>query len=84
MGHALWRPRVHERHRPTAPGDTLSHQFSETLERAGLRSVRFHDLRHGAATLMLASGTDLKVVSEVLGHSTIATTANVYAGVLNC
>jgi site-specific recombinase XerD len=32
---------------------------------------------------MLASGTDLKVVSEVLGHSTIATTANVYAGVLN-
>jgi site-specific recombinase XerD len=45
--------------------------------------VRFHDLRHAAATLMLASGIDLKVVSELLGHSTIATTANVYAGVLD-
>jgi hypothetical protein len=48
-----------------------------------LQPVRFHDLRHAAATLMLASGKDLKVVSEVLGHSTIATTANVYAGVLD-
>lgn len=62
---------------------TLSHAFRAALERAELPTVRFHDLRHAAATLMLASGTDLKVVSEVLGHSTIATTANVYAGVLD-
>lgn len=64
-------------------GTTLTHQFRDTLQGAGLRSVRFHDLRHGAATLMLAAGIDLKVVSELLGHSTIATTANVYAGVLD-
>jgi integrase len=50
---------------------------------AGLDPVRFHDLRHAAATLKLASGVDLKVVSELLGHSTIATTANVYAGILD-
>jgi integrase len=62
---------------------TLTHNFRSTQEQAGSRPVRFHDLRHAAATLMLASGTDLKVVSEVLGHSTIATTANVYAGVLD-
>ncbi len=42
----------------------------------------FHSLRHGCATLLLASGTDLKTVSSILGHSTIALTANTYAGVL--
>jgi integrase len=69
-GQPMWAPEVTRR-------------FRVAQETAGLRSVRFHDLRHAAATLMLASGTDLKVVSEVLGHSTIATTANVYAGVLD-
>jgi integrase len=64
-------------------GRTLTVRFQTLVERAGLGSIRFHDLRHAAATLMLASGTDLKVVSEVLGHSAIATTANVYAGVLD-
>ena len=64
---------------PTA----LTHRFGVAQREAGLKPVRWHDLRHTAATLMLASGTDLKVVSELLGHSTIATTANVYAGVLD-
>ena len=64
-------------------GRYLTVRFQKLVERAGLGPIRFHDLRHAAATLMLASGTDLKVVSEVLGHSAIATTANVYAGVLD-
>ncbi len=64
-------------------GRNLTRRFQTTLRIAGLPRIRFHDLRHAAATLMLASGTDLKVVSEVLGHSAIGTTANVYAGVLD-
>lgn len=64
-------------------GRYLTVRFQNIVSKAGLGAIRFHDLRHAAATLMLASGTDLKVVSEVLGHSAIATTANVYAGVLD-
>jgi integrase len=56
--------------------------FHDALRRAGLRRRRFHDLRHGAATLLLASGVDIKTVSSILGHSTIAITANLYAQVL--
>ena len=44
--------------------------------------MRFHDLRHSYATLSLAAGEDLATVSSNLGHSNIATTANVYAHVL--
>jgi len=44
--------------------------------------VRFHDLRHGAATALLAAKVDLKVVSELLGHSSFAITADIYAQVL--
>ncbi|MGA8017019.1 MAG: site-specific integrase, partial [Candidatus Dormiibacterota bacterium] len=64
-------------------GRNLTQRFQTLLRNAGLPRIRFHDLRHAAATLMLASGTDLKVVSEILGHSAIGTTANVYAGVLD-
>lgn len=44
--------------------------------------MRFHDLRHGAATALLAAKVDLKVVSELLGHSSVAITADIYAHVL--
>ena len=44
--------------------------------------MRFHDLRHGAATALLAAKVDLKVVSELLGHSSIAITVDIYQSVL--
>lgn len=58
---------------------TVTRAFSAALTRLGLPHVRFHDLRHGAASLMLAQGVPLKVVSETLGHSGIAITADTYA-----
>lgn len=45
--------------------------------------MRFHDLRHICASLLLESDIDLKVVSDILGHSTISITADIYANVLN-
>ncbi len=51
------------------------------LARAGLPTIRCHDLRHTAATLQLAAGVPLAVISRTLGHSTIAITADIYAAV---
>jgi integrase len=64
-------------------GTTVTNRFQWTLKSKDLPVRRFHDLRHGCATLLLASGVDLKTVSAILGHSTIAITANTYAGVLH-
>ncbi len=49
---------------------------------AGLPPIRFHDLRHRSATLSLAAGVDIKVVQEMLGHSTSAFTRDVYTSVV--
>lgn len=57
----------------------LSHEFSRILERNNLRHIRFHDLRHSCASLLLANGVPMKQIQEWLGHSDIATTANIYA-----
>lgn len=60
----------------------LRTQFYPLLSRAGLPRVRFHDLCHIVATLMLLERIPAKVVSEILGHSTIAITLNLYSHVL--
>jgi integrase len=67
--------------RPTEPGNLLRRSFWPLLERAGLRRVRFHDLRHTAATLLLSRGVHAKVASEMLGHSTIGITLDLYSHV---
>ena len=56
--------------------------FYEALKRAGLPAIRFHDLRHTAATLLLAQGVHPKVVSEMLGHATITLTLDTYSHLL--
>lgn len=56
--------------------------YKELLVRAGLPNIRFHDLRHTAATLMLQQGIHPKVVQECLGHSDISLTLNTYSHVL--
>lgn len=68
--------------KPMEGTDLLRTQFYPLLSRAGLPRVRFHDLRHTAATLMLLERIPAKVVSEMLGHSTIAITLNLYSHVL--
>ena len=50
----------------------LIHQFQKIVKRAGLKNVRFHDLRHTFASLMLLRGAKPKVVSEALGHASVA------------
>lgn len=67
--------------RHVEPG-SVSHGFQDAREAAGLPAVRFHDLRHSAATLMLAEGVPLAVISEWLGHSGISITASHYAAVV--
>jgi integrase len=58
-------------------------EFSQICERSGLGHWHPHELRHSAASLMLASGVKLQVVSEVLGHSSIRMTADVYGHILD-
>jgi integrase len=57
----------------------LTSAFPEFLERNGFRRMRFHDLRHSCASLLLANGVSLKQIQEWLGHSDFAITANIYA-----
>jgi integrase len=57
----------------------LTSAFPKFLEDHGLRRMRFHDLRHSCASLLLANGVPMKQIQEWLGHSDFSTTANIYA-----
>lgn len=61
---------------------SVSHAFDRAVKRHGLRRIRFHDLRHTHATLLLQAGVNPKVVSERLGHSSAAFTLDTYAHVM--
>jgi integrase len=61
--------------------DTVSDTFDRRVHACGLRKIRLHDLRHTYATLALGSGIPVKVVSEVLGHSSSAFTMDTYGHV---
>jgi integrase len=61
---------------------TISRAFQDALVRAKLPKVRFHDLRHSAATFLLAQGFTLEDVKNLLGHSSIVLTSNTYGHVL--
>jgi integrase len=68
---------------PINPRNLTGRSFKPLLERAGLpQSVRFHDLRHTAATLLMSRGVHPKLVQELLGHATIAITLDTYSHVL--
>jgi len=66
--------------RPHDPND-FSREFDRRVKRLGLPRIRLHDLRHTWATLALTAGIHPKVVSERLGHSTIAITLDIYSHV---
>ncbi|MCP2331283.1 tyrosine-type recombinase/integrase [Actinoalloteichus caeruleus] len=66
--------------RPLDPANP-TRRFRSFLNRAGLRHIRFHDLRHSTTTLLLEQGIDLVVIKELLGHAHIGVTATLYAHV---
>lgn len=57
----------------------ISHKFKSILENYNLPKIRFHDLRHTCASLLLAKGCSMKDIQEWLGHSDYSTTANIYS-----
>jgi integrase len=67
--------------RPQDGSHMVAGQFYPLLQKADVPKVRFHDLRHTAATLMLGGSVHPKIVSEVLGHSTIGITLDLYSHV---
>lgn len=59
--------------------DYLTRQFQKVIKANGLKPIRFHDLRHSCASLMLSSGVSLKEIQLWLGHSNFQTTADIYS-----
>ena len=65
-----------------ADGPNVTHRFHKLLTKTGLPPMRFHDLRHACASLLLVQGVHARVVMETLGHSQISLTMNTYSHVL--
>ena len=63
---------------PPLTTNALYHQFAEVLEQSSLPHIRFHELRHSCASLLLNNGFTLKDVQEYMGHADIQMTANIY------
>jgi integrase len=64
---------------PVDPDNLVKRSFKPLLEKAGLPEIRFHDLRHTCATLLLGRSVHPKIVQELLGHATIAMTLDTYS-----
>ncbi len=64
---------------PVNPENLVKRSVKPLLKRAGLPEIRFHDLRHTCATLLLGRGVHPKIVQELLGHATIAMTLDTYS-----
>ena len=64
---------------PLNPENLVKRSFKPLLKKAGLPEIRFHDLRHTCATLLLGRGVHQKFVQELLGHATIAMTLDTYS-----
>ena len=62
--------------------NSVTHAFIKIVRGAGLRGIRFHDLRHTHASLMLKQGVHPKIVSERLGHATVGITLDTYSHVM--
>jgi integrase len=60
----------------------LSRHFEALRDRAKLRRVRFHDLRHSCASLLFELGVPLRMLMQILGHSQISTTSDIYTHVM--
>ena len=71
-----------EKGEPLDRRGTVKYQFKKLLKCAGLPDIRFHDLRHTCATLLLGRNVNPKIVSEMLGHASIAITLDTYSHVL--
>ncbi|MDT2661114.1 tyrosine-type recombinase/integrase [Enterococcus hulanensis] len=57
----------------------VTHRLKKIMRKHNLREIRFHDLRHSNASILLANGQDMKKIQEWLGHASYSTTANLYA-----
>ena len=59
--------------------DSVTTGFPQLLKENGLRRIRFHDLRHTNASLLIAQGVDVRTVASLLGHAQASTTLDIYA-----